>query len=83
VDALIALGRPTEALRYAQASRGLNAPTAAIACACEAILLSQGMKDEAYRRYAIEPIRAPRISRRSVLLRKNILTGQRQEAYVI
>ena len=33
---------------------GLNAPTAAIARACEAILLSQGMKDEAYDRYAIE-----------------------------
>jgi len=54
MDALIALGRPAEALRYAEASRGLNAPTAAIARACEAILLSQGMKDEAYRRYAIE-----------------------------
>ena len=54
VDALIALGRPAEALRYAQASMGLNAPTAAIARACEAILLSQGMKDEAYDRYAIE-----------------------------
>jgi hypothetical protein len=54
VDALIALGRPAEALRYAEASRGLNAPTVAIARACEAILLSQGMKDEAYHRYAIE-----------------------------
>ena len=54
VDALTALGRPAEALRYAQASMGLNAPTAAIARACEAILLSQGMKDEAYDRYAIE-----------------------------
>jgi hypothetical protein len=54
VDALIALGRPAEALRYAEASRGLNAPTAAIARKCEAILLSSGMMDEAYRRYAIE-----------------------------
>jgi hypothetical protein len=54
VDALIALGRPAEALRYAEASRGLNAPAAAIARKCEAILLSSGMIDEAYRRYAIE-----------------------------
>jgi hypothetical protein len=54
VDALVALGRPAEALRFAEASRGLNAPTAAIARACEAILLSQGMKDEAYHRYAME-----------------------------
>ena len=54
VDALLALGRPAEALRYAEASRGMNAPTAAIAQACEAILLSSGRKDEAYQRYAIE-----------------------------
>jgi hypothetical protein len=54
VDALIALNRSTEALRYAEASRGLNAPTAAIARKCEAILLSSGMMEEAYRRYAIE-----------------------------
>ncbi|MGF6604700.1 hypothetical protein P3T23_009456 [Paraburkholderia sp. GAS448] len=54
VDALIALGRSAEALRYAEASRGLNAPAAAIAHKCEAILLASGMKDEAYRRYAIE-----------------------------
>jgi hypothetical protein len=54
VDALIALGRPAEALRYAEASRGLNAPAVAIARKCEAILLSSGMMDEAYRRYAIE-----------------------------
>ncbi|XUW93503.1 hypothetical protein OH764_33610 (plasmid) [Burkholderia sp. M6-3] len=54
VDALIALNRSAEALRYAEASRRLNAPTAAIARKCEAILLSSGMMDEAYRRYAIE-----------------------------
>jgi hypothetical protein len=54
VDALVALGQPAEALRYAEASRGLNAPAAAIARKCEAILLSSGMIDEAYRRYAIE-----------------------------
>ncbi|MGF6638255.1 hypothetical protein [Paraburkholderia sp. MM6662-R1] len=54
VDALIALNRSAEALRYAEASRGLNAPAVAIARKCEAILLSKGMTDEAYRRYAIE-----------------------------
>ncbi|MFL9913800.1 hypothetical protein [Paraburkholderia sp. RL17-337-BIB-A] len=54
VGALIALNRSAEALRYAEASRGLNAPTAAIARKCEAILLSSGMMGEAYRRYAIE-----------------------------
>jgi hypothetical protein len=46
VDALIALNRSTEALRYAEASRGLNAPTAAIARKCEAILLSSGMMED-------------------------------------
>lgn len=54
MDPLVALGRSAEALRYAEASRGLNAPAAAIARKCEAILLSSGMMDEAYRRYAIE-----------------------------
>lgn len=54
MDTLIAPGHPAEALRYAEASRGLNAPAAAIARKCEAILLSSGMIDEAYRRYAIE-----------------------------
>jgi hypothetical protein len=58
VDALVAMGHPAEALRYAEASRGLNAPAAAIARKCEAILLSSGMIDEAYRRYVIEANRA-------------------------
>ncbi len=53
IDALVALGRTAEALRYAEASRRPNAPEGAIAQACEAILLASGMKDEAYRRYAI------------------------------
>jgi len=53
VDALMAQGRPAEALRYAQASQESNAPLGAIAKACEAILLQSGMIDEAYARYAI------------------------------
>lgn len=53
VKALLALGKKSEALRYAEASQGLNEPTARIAEACEAILLSSGLADEAYRRYAL------------------------------
>ena len=54
VRALSAMGRKSEALRYAEDSRGLNDSPAAIAETCEEILLSCGMADEAYRRYAIE-----------------------------
>lgn len=54
VKALVALGRKSEALRYAEASRGLNQPGWQIAQACEEILLSSGLSDEAYARYAIE-----------------------------
>jgi hypothetical protein len=54
VKALAAMGRKAEALRYAEASRGLNDNPIAIAGACEEILLSSGLVDEAYARYAIE-----------------------------
>jgi hypothetical protein len=53
VKALAALGRKAEAIRYAEDSRGLNTPDWQIAQACEEILLSSGMADEAYQRYAI------------------------------
>lgn len=53
VRALMALGRPAEAIVYAEASRGLNDSPVAIARACEGILLASGMVDEAYQRYAI------------------------------
>jgi hypothetical protein len=53
VDSLVALGRPGDALRLAEASKGPNAPEGAIARACEAILLDCGMTEEAYQRYAI------------------------------
>ena len=53
VKALVALGRKAEAIRYAEASRGLNDNPIAIARACEEILLSSGLTDEAYARYAI------------------------------
>jgi hypothetical protein len=54
VKALSAMGKKAEAIRYAEESRGLNAPGWQIAQACEAILLSSGLADEAYCRYAIE-----------------------------
>ena len=54
VKALFAMGKKAEAIRYAEESRGLNDPGWQIAQACEAILLSSGLLDEAYRRYALE-----------------------------
>ncbi|CAL8481433.1 hypothetical protein [Caballeronia sp. S22] len=57
VEALVCLGRPGDALRLAEASRGLNAPESAIARVCETILLASGITEEAYR-YAIAANRA-------------------------
>jgi len=54
VKALVAMGKKAEAVHYAEQSRGLNDPGWQIAESCEAVLLSSGMADEAYRRYAIE-----------------------------
>ena len=54
VKVLAAMGRKAEAIRYAEDSRGLNDPGWQIAQACEEILLSSSLHDEAYRRYAIE-----------------------------
>ncbi len=54
VKALSAMGKKAEAIRYAEESRGLNDPGWQIAQACEAILLSSGLADESYRRYAVE-----------------------------
>ena len=54
VKALAAMGKNADAIRYAEESRGLNDPGWQIAQECEAILLSSGMKDEAYSRYALE-----------------------------
>jgi hypothetical protein len=51
--ALIAMGRKAEAIHYAEARRGLNDSPNAIAEACEEVLLSSGLADEAYARYAI------------------------------
>ena len=54
VKALAAMGRKAEAIRYAEDSHGINEPSYQIAEVCEEILLSSGMADEAYTRYAIE-----------------------------
>lgn len=53
VKALMAQGKTAEALRYAENSHGLNNNPESIAQACEEILLSSNLADEAYRRYAI------------------------------
>lgn len=52
--ALTAAGKHAEAIRYAEDSKGLNAPLAAIAAFCEGVLLDTGFADEAYARYAVE-----------------------------
>jgi hypothetical protein len=53
VEALLALGKKAEAVKYAEASRGLNEPDSAIDQACEEILISSGLHEEAYRRYGL------------------------------
>lgn len=58
VLALAALGRKAEAIRYAEASRGLNDSSVAIARTCEEILLSSGLAEEAYERYGLAANRA-------------------------
>lgn len=52
--ALVASGKHAEAIRYAEDSKGLNAPLTAIAAFCEGVLLDSGFADEAYARYAVE-----------------------------
>lgn len=53
VKALAVLGKKAEAIRYAEAGRGLNDSPVAIARACEEVLLSSGLADEAYERYGL------------------------------
>lgn len=54
VKALVAQGKPEDAIRYAEDSRGRNEPDAQISSCCEAILLSLGQQEEAYSRFALE-----------------------------
>jgi hypothetical protein len=58
VRALVAMGKKGEAIKYAKASRGLNDGPMAIDQACEEILLSSGLYDEAYRQYGLTVNRA-------------------------
>ena len=53
VDALIAMGRKGDAIKYAKASCGFNDNPAAIDRVCEEILLSSGLYEEAYREYGL------------------------------
>ncbi|MBP1724587.1 MAG: hypothetical protein H6Q44_2292, partial [Deltaproteobacteria bacterium] len=53
VKALVSMKKKAEALRYAENSGALNDSPVAIARTCEEILLSSGMMEEAYRRYAL------------------------------
>lgn len=53
VRALAAMGKNAEAIRYAEERRGLNDSPVAIAQACEEILLSSGLADDAYARYGL------------------------------
>ena len=50
---MAAMGKRAEAIQYAEASRGLNDHPDTIARACEEILLSSGLADEAYERYVL------------------------------
>ena len=52
--ALAAAGKHAEAIQYAEDSKGLNAPLAAIAGFCEGVLLDSGFADDAYARYAVQ-----------------------------
>ena len=54
VKALVAMGKKADALRLAEESRSPNESPTRIAEACEEILLSSGMSEEAYCRYAIQ-----------------------------
>jgi hypothetical protein len=53
VKALVAMGRKAEAVRYAESQRGRSTPDWAVDAACEEILLSSGLFDEAYGRYGL------------------------------
>lgn len=53
VQALLAMGKKAEVVQYAEVSRGLNQPDGAIDRACEEILISSGLHEEAYQRYGL------------------------------
>jgi hypothetical protein len=56
VEALVAMGKKAEAVKFAEASRGLNQSDAVIDRACEEILISSGLHQEAYQRYGLSAV---------------------------
>lgn len=58
VMALAAMGRKAEAIQYAESCRDSWTPDREVDAACEEILLSSGMVDEAYARYGLRANRA-------------------------
>lgn len=54
VKALLAMGKKAQALRYAEESRDGFSSSLQISLQCQEILLSSGLSDEAYKRYALE-----------------------------
>lgn len=54
VKALVAMGQNDEAIRYAEKTKSIKNPASEIASACEDILLSLGLYEKAYNRYALE-----------------------------
>ncbi len=69
--ALAAMWRSDEAIEDAQNSLGLNDSPAAIARACEEILLKAGRSDEAYDRFALEANRTgTHLATRRALIKK-------------
>jgi hypothetical protein len=53
VKALASLGKKAEAIRYAEAGPARYDPPVAVARACEEVMLSSGLMDEAYQRYGL------------------------------
>ena len=53
VESLVAMGRKSDAIRYAESSRGAGSFDDYVDATCEEILLSSGLVDEAYRRYEL------------------------------
>ncbi|MDY0270682.1 hypothetical protein [Trichloromonas sp.] len=71
VLALAKSGKIAEAIRYAEASQGLNDGYSAIASACETILLDIGQREEAYREFALSATTATtNLARFRVLAKK-------------
>lgn len=53
VKALVAVGKQSAAIRYAEACRGPWTPDGDVDALCEEILCSSGLADEAYERYGV------------------------------